>query len=546
MTDEKGYTIYSDGVFDMPHLGHLRQLEQAKKMFPVCTLKVGVTDDEETLQLKGQIVNTMVERAEFLRHVRWVDEVIAPCPWIVTKQFMLEHGIDYVAHDDIPYSSCQKKTKGIQDASDHDIYGWLKEEGRFKATQRTAGVCTTDLVVRILQNYEDYVEKSINTGVNPRDLNIGATRANSIRVKKKINKWVRQLTDQITFTDVSLENKLEDKVEEIRNGIYTSLEQWVERHTTALREFVGEESGADSEGSEGSGSIEDEFVDVPSTTCPNSNTDEFQDITPTRASFNSATDDFMDVNCYKDAADSAGIASTTDDYDTREEVFVYTAGVFDLLHYGHARHFEQIKKSFNKVHLIVGVIPDDVAMKLKGRVMQQYKDRAAALQHIRWVDDIIEAPSTPITKQFLQENHIDYVVASPNIDYDADAARWLNENGRIVHMQRTPGISTSNIMMRILRNYETYIKRSLERGVGREDLKIGFTTANSIKLKSSIESWKKKFTQEVHKATLTDHPVGHEFDRLVDKIVGVVDGWRKDSKVIIDNFIKHTMWQGQE
>ncbi|GBE60631.1 cholinephosphate cytidylyltransferase [Babesia ovata] len=491
----------------------MRQLEQAKKMFPKCTLKVGVTDDEETLQLKGQIVNTMAERAEFLRHVRWVDEVIAPCPWIVTKQFMTSHGIDFVAHDDIPYSTCQKATKGIQEASEHDIYGWLKEEGRFKATQRTAGVCTTDLVVRILQNYEDYVERSINTGVNPSDLNIGATMANSIRVKKKLNKWVRQLTDQITSTDISLGHKLEEKLEEIRAGITTSLEQWVERYITALREFVGEESGVDNEASSDSVSIEEEFVDVYSGKDINPNGDEFADSTPTKTNVNNPGDEFVDANGNKDGFEKIGTTSITDYYDddndndTREDIVVYTAGVFDLLHYGHGRHFEQIKKCFNKVHLIVGVVSDDVAVNLKGRVMQPCKDRAAALQHIRWVDEILEAPPTPITQQFLRKYHIDYVVSSPNVEYDAEALRWLKENGRIVHTHRTPGISTSNIMLRILRNYETYIKRSLERGVGREDLKIGFTTANSIKLKSSIENWKKKFTQEVHKATLTDHPV---------------------------------------
>nr|BAN65751.1 choline-phosphate cytidylyltransferase [Babesia bovis] len=536
MEDDKTYTVYSDGVFDMPHLGHMRQLEQAKKMFPKCILKVGVTDDEETLQLKGQTVNTMAERAEFLRHVRWVDEVIAPCPWIVTKQFMTKHGIDFVAHDDIPYSTSQKATKGINEASDNDIYGWLKEEGRFKATRRTAGVCTTDLVVRILQHYEDYIEKSINTGVNPKDLNIGTTMANSIRVKKRINKWVRQITDQITSTDVSLGNKLEGKIEEIRAGIATPLEQWIERYIHALRDFAGDENGADSESS-GSDTppAEEVFEDVNSAK-DHASIDEFVDITPTRSTICSYVDDFVDAGGSCNTSESLGAASATDDYDTREDIFVYTAGVFDLLHYGHARHFEQIKKCFNKVHLIVGVVSDDVALKLKGRVMQPCRDRAAALYHIRWVDDILECPPHPITKTFLRKHRIDYVISSPNVECDADATRWLKDNGRIVALQRTPGISTSNIMMRILRNYETYIKRSLERGVGREDLKIGFTTANSIKLKSSIENWQKKFTQEVHKATLTDHPVGHEFDRLIDKIVEVVDGWRKDSKVMIENF----------
>lgn len=303
-------------------------------------------------------------------------------------------------------------------------------------------------------------------------------------------------------------NKLDGKIEEIRNAIYNSLEQWMERYKMALRDFAGDESGTDSEGSERSTSVEPEYWDVHSARDLSSlGSDRFLDLSPSRPSVTSQTEDFVDIPTHRDGTDAVGGLYMTDEEETREEVFVYTSGVFDLLHYGHARHFEQAKKSFSKVNLIVGVLSDDVAMKLKGRVIQQCKDRAEALQHIRWVDEIIEAPPTPITMKFLQENRIDYVVSSSDLEYDEEASQWLKENGRFVQMLRTPGISTSNIMLRILRNYETYIKRSLERGVGREDLKIGYTTAKSIKLKSSIQNWRQKVTTEVHKATLTDHPL---------------------------------------
>lgn len=117
---------------------HMRQLEQAKKAFDNVYLLVGVTGDEETHKRKGLTVLSGRERAETLRHCKWVDEVIENCPWIVTPDFLEKHQIDYVAHDDIPYGA---------DEGD-DIYASIKREGKFLVTQRTEGVSTTGIITK--------------------------------------------------------------------------------------------------------------------------------------------------------------------------------------------------------------------------------------------------------------------------------------------------------------------------------------------------------------------------------------------------------------
>jgi cytidyltransferase-like protein len=116
----------------------MRQLEQAKKAFPDVYLLVGVTGDEETHKRKGLTVLSGEERAETIRHCKWVDEVVENCPWIVTPEFLEQHQIDYVAHDDIPYGA---------DEGD-DIYRPIKEAGKFLVTQRTEGVSTTGIITK--------------------------------------------------------------------------------------------------------------------------------------------------------------------------------------------------------------------------------------------------------------------------------------------------------------------------------------------------------------------------------------------------------------
>lgn len=117
-----------------------------------------VMTDKERFVL--QIV--MNYRYESLRHCKWVDEVIPDAPWVVTKEFLDEHRIDFVCHDDIPYAS----------AGSSDVYADIKNMGRFHATQRTEGVSTTELINRIIANYETYIRRNLARGVSAKDMNV--------------------------------------------------------------------------------------------------------------------------------------------------------------------------------------------------------------------------------------------------------------------------------------------------------------------------------------------------------------------------------------
>jgi choline-phosphate cytidylyltransferase len=154
----------------------MRQLQQAKTAFPNTYLLVGVTGDSETHKRKGLTVLTGAERAETVRHCKWVDEVIPNCPWIVTPEFLAEHQIDFVAHDDEPYGASEGD----------DIYAPIKQEGKFLVTERTEGVSTTGIITKIVRDYEKYIARQLKRGTSRQELNISWLKKNEMDVKRHV------------------------------------------------------------------------------------------------------------------------------------------------------------------------------------------------------------------------------------------------------------------------------------------------------------------------------------------------------------------------
>jgi len=170
--------IYADGVFDLFHLGHMKQLEQAKKALPNVEMVVGVPSDELVHKYKGLTVLTDEQRYETLRHCRWVDEVIPNAPWEVNEKFLDEHHIDYVAHDDMPYGGPN---------GEDDVYKFVKERGQFLTTQRTEGVSTSDIITRIVKDYDLYLMRNFQRGVSRKELNVSWIKKNELDIKRHVN-----------------------------------------------------------------------------------------------------------------------------------------------------------------------------------------------------------------------------------------------------------------------------------------------------------------------------------------------------------------------
>ncbi|KAG8044171.1 hypothetical protein GUJ93_ZPchr0040g33519 [Zizania palustris] len=173
--------VYADGIYDLFHFGHAKSLEQAKRLFPNTHLIVGCCNDELTHKYKGRTVMTEDERYESLRHCKWVDEVIPDAPWVVTEEFLDKHNIDFVAHDSLPYADASGAGK--------DVYEFVKKLGKFKETQRTDGISTSDIIMRIVKDYNEYVMRNLARGYTRKDLGVSYVKALKQHQEKVGEKW---------------------------------------------------------------------------------------------------------------------------------------------------------------------------------------------------------------------------------------------------------------------------------------------------------------------------------------------------------------------
>jgi len=142
----------------------------------------------------------------------------------------------------------------------------------------------------------------------------------------------------------------------------------------------------------------------------------------------------------------------------------------------HALQLRQAKLSFPSVRLLVGVCSDELCLQHKSRTLLSHFERLESVRHCRWVDEVIPEAPWLLDNEFLEKHAIDYV-AHDEDPYAGSAGTkdiyqfikdqgWFRQfstvlgtidtfliSGKFLPTRRTPGISTSDLIERLVVRY---------------------------------------------------------------------------------------------
>ena len=121
---------------------------------------------------------------------------------------------------------------------------------------------------------------------------------------------------------------------------------------------------------------------------------------------------------------------------------VLTYGTFDLLHYGHVRLLKRAAELGD--YLVVALSSDEFNAGKGKKSFYPYEVRREMLESIRYVDLVIPEDSWEQKIDDVKQYGIDVVVMGGDWA-GSDRFEYLKEYCEVVYLDRTPGISTTQV-----------------------------------------------------------------------------------------------------
>lgn len=145
------------------------------------------------------------------------------------------------------------------------------------------------------------------------------------------------------------------------------------------------------------------------------------------------------------------------EHEGKNAVRVYVDMCADLMHVGHVKMLERSKKLYSQTHLIVGVHSDETMTSYKRSPVITMQERVEMVRCCKYVDEVVENAPLYITKSYIDANDIDVVAhAHDEADdeyYQTTCYAEAYKLGKFVRLSYTPGISTSQIIDRVLQRF---------------------------------------------------------------------------------------------
>ncbi|KAK7207811.1 hypothetical protein BZA70DRAFT_235047 [Myxozyma melibiosi] len=130
---------------------------------------------------------------------------------------------------------------------------------------------------------------------------------------------------------------------------------------------------------------------------------------------------------------------------------IWIDGCFDFAHHGHAGAMLQARQLGNSLY--VGVHSDEEILENKGPVVMTLPERVLAVEACKWATKAVPGAPYVTDPAVMDEWGCFYVVHGDDITTDAngeDCYRVVKEAGRFLIVKRTPNISTTDLVGRML------------------------------------------------------------------------------------------------
>nr|ACU17963.1 unknown [Glycine max] len=81
-----------------------------------------------------------------------------------------------------------------------DVYEYVKSVGKFKETRRTDGISTSDIIMRIIKDYNQYVMRNLDRGYTRKELGVSYVKEKRLRMNmglKKLQERVKKQQEKV-------------------------------------------------------------------------------------------------------------------------------------------------------------------------------------------------------------------------------------------------------------------------------------------------------------------------------------------------------------
>lgn len=134
-----------------------------------------------------------------------------------------------------------------------------------------------------------------------------------------------------------------------------------------------------------------------------------------------------------------------------DERKIWIDGCFDFAHHGHAGALLQARQLGDE--LFVGIHTDEAIAHNKGPVVMKLEERVMAVDACKWSTQSVPGAPYVTEPRVMDEYGCKYVVHGDDITTDAngnDCYQEVKDMGRFVVVKRTPNISTTDLVGRML------------------------------------------------------------------------------------------------